>query len=1016
MSVCQSQHFSTPTSTTRWPRPSSRLHGGVARPPAHPPPAPLPPISSLQPRCTARAHTHTRTHRRCSGSVLPAAKMVGGVCARRLARRSRSALVVALTVLLVQTLIVWNFSSLDSGEDSRGDAGSNVREKRDRVAGNKAAGSDYFQHGVQRQRRQHLPPPGRGTSRHIQQPDGYYSHRPKEKSRVDSNNENSVPKDFDNIDNSNFGARSQPHRQTVGATSRGQQREHLQEKARGQQHIWRDNSPNLVRSSNEVLPLSHQPLAVANNSRPGGQVVGTGGPRHRASQAQHRHQHPHRKQATTAPLEVTYDQPPKCEISGKEAISALSRAKSKDCRQQIAEVYCRHKEGQLMPEKVTRSCPLEGKANAVIQWDEDSAERFPSNPVRIAFVLVVHGRASRQFQRLLKTIYHTSHYYYIHVDQRSNYLHRQVKALAAQYPNVRVTPWRMATIWGGASLLTMYLRSMADLLSMRDWSWDFFINLSAADYPIRTNNQLVAFLSKYRDMNFIKSHGRDNARFIRKQGLDRLFYECDTHMWRLGDRKIPEGISVDGGSDWFLLNRMFVEYVINSKDNLVTNMKRFYAYTLLPAESFFHTVLENSAYCESMVDNNLRITNWNRKLGCKCQYKHIVDWCGCSPNDFKPVDFHRFQQTVRPTFFARKFEASVNQEIVNHLDAYLFGPFPLGTPGLNSYWENVYDEPDGVASLSDTQLTYYHSFSRLGLARAAASLQGNPMDHSCRYFPMGHPVSVHFYFQSDQFQGYLVRHHATNLATSKLETMETWVAPKKIFKLNTPPKSTFSRLQFAEIGTEWDAKERIFRNFGGLMGPMDETVGMQKWAKGPNVTVTVVWIDPTNVIAATYDILIDATAEFTHYRPPLNQPLRPGVWSVRILHHWSPVAEMRFLIAPLAYNKHQPIRQEDTLKLHNGPSKNSYMEQSFHGLNPVLNIPISLGYVEQAKRNAALTGPELEHWVDSLVGELWEAADICTVGQTACPVMQACPKNPWSSLSPDPKSQLRSLHADGHIR
>lgn len=74
------------------------------------------------------------------------------------------------------------------------------------------------------------------------------------------------------------------------------------------------------------------------------------------------------------------------------------------------------------------------------------------------------------------------------------------------------------------------------------------------------------------------------VRFIRKQGLDRLFYECDTHMWRLGDRKIPDGISVDGGSDWFLLNRMFVEYVINSKDDLVTNMKQFYTYTLLPAE------------------------------------------------------------------------------------------------------------------------------------------------------------------------------------------------------------------------------------------------------------------------------------------------------------------------------------------------------------------------------------------------------------------------------------------------
>lgn len=72
--------------------------------------------------------------------------------------------------------------------------------------------------------------------------------------------------------------------------------------------------------------------------------------------------------------------------------------------------------------------------------------------------------------------------------------------------------------------------------------------------------------------------------FIRKQGLDRLFFECDTHMWRLGDRKIPDGIAVDGGSDWFLLNRPFVDYVVNSRDELVSSMKRFYAYTLLPAE------------------------------------------------------------------------------------------------------------------------------------------------------------------------------------------------------------------------------------------------------------------------------------------------------------------------------------------------------------------------------------------------------------------------------------------------
>lgn len=111
-----------------------------------------------------------------------------------------------------------------------------------------------------------------------------------------------------------------------------------------------------------------------------------------------------------------------------------------------------------------------------------------------------------------------------------------------------------------------------------------------------------------------------------------------------------------------------------------------------------------------------------------------------------------------------------------------------------------------------------------------------------------------------------------------------------------------------QVGTDWDAKERLFRNFGGLLGPMDEPVGMQKWGKGPNVTVTIVWVDPVNVIAATYDILIESTAEFTHYKPPLNLPLRPGVWTVKILYHWVPVAESKFLVTPLTFSNRQPIK------------------------------------------------------------------------------------------------------------
>lgn len=76
---------------------------------------------------------------------------------------------------------------------------------------------------------------------------------------------------------------------------------------------------------------------------------------------------------------------------------------------------------------------------------------------------------------------------------------------------------------------------MNDLLHLK-WDWDFVLNLSESDYPVKTVEKLTNFLSANRDKNFVKSHGREVQRFIQKQGLDKTFVECDTHMWRVADR------------------------------------------------------------------------------------------------------------------------------------------------------------------------------------------------------------------------------------------------------------------------------------------------------------------------------------------------------------------------------------------------------------------------------------------------------------------------------------------------
>lgn len=92
------------------------------------------------------------------------------------------------------------------------------------------------------------------------------------------------------------------------------------------------------------------------------------------------------------------------------------------------------------------------------------------------------------------------------------------------------------------------------------------------------------------------------------------------------------------------------------------------------------------------------------------------------------------------------------------------------------------------------------------------------------------------------------------------------------------------------------------------------------------------------------------------------------------------------------------------------------MEQSFHGLNPVLRLPVSLGAVEEAEANAGLTGAPLRRWLDRLLEGHWSAADVCSMGPSACPVMQRCGLTVWSSASPDPKSELTPPREDGRIR
>ena len=138
-------------------------------------------------------------------------------------------------------------------------------------------------------------------------------------------------------------------------------------------------------------------------------------------------------------------------------------------------------------------------------------DQVSQNKIRVAYLLIVHGRGLRQILRLFKRIQDSQDFFYFHVDKRSGYLFRVLKQLEEMFPNnVKVTDRRWATIWGGASLLKMMKSSMQEMLEMK-WQFDYVINLSESDYILKNPVEFKAHLLKNKGRNFVKSHGRETV-------------------------------------------------------------------------------------------------------------------------------------------------------------------------------------------------------------------------------------------------------------------------------------------------------------------------------------------------------------------------------------------------------------------------------------------------------------------------------------------------------------------------
>ncbi len=74
-----------------------------------------------------------------------------------------------------------------------------------------------------------------------------------------------------------------------------------------------------------------------------------------------------------------------------------------------------------------------------------------------------------------------------------------------------------------------------------------------------------------------------------------------------------------------------------------------------------------------------------------------------------------------------------------------FGCILVDTPGYNSYWQSEYHHED--VKVDDEMLTFYQTFSRLGVAQIQESLKST----SCQFQALD-VIEAHVYNHADSFQ------------------------------------------------------------------------------------------------------------------------------------------------------------------------------------------------------------------------------------------------------------------------
>ncbi|PPD87975.1 hypothetical protein GOBAR_DD15082 [Gossypium barbadense] len=288
---------------------------------------------------------------------------------------------------------------------------------------------------------------------------------------------------------------------------------------------------------------------------------------------------------------------------------------------------------------------------------------------RLAYLISGTKGDSRRMMRTLQAVYHPRNQYVLHLDLEAPPRERleltnmvKIDPTFREVENVRVMAQSNLVTYKGPTMIACTLQAIAILLK-ESLDWDWFLNLSASDYPLVTQDDLLhVFSNLSRNLNFIEhtqiAGWKLNSRakpIIVDPGLY-LSKKSDI-AWTTQRRSLPTSFKLYTGSAWVALTRTFVEYCIWGWDNLPRTILMYYTNFVSSPEGYFHTVICNTdEFRSTAISHDLHYIAWDTP-----PKQH--------PISLSMKDFDKMVKSNAP--FARKFHK--NDPVLDKIDKELLG-------------------------------------------------------------------------------------------------------------------------------------------------------------------------------------------------------------------------------------------------------------------------------------------------------------------------------------------------------